>query len=100
MGAVAVPLNSLWKAAEYEYGLKDSGARVLVCDPERLEMAKTACERLGTHVIVGRGVAPPGTLQFDDVVRGGTKSQAAGSAIDPDDTAAIMCVKGSTAIRT
>eukprot|EP00755_Sulcionema_specki_P036358 Sspe_Gene.106747::Locus_84820_Transcript_1_1_Confidence_1.000_Length_520::g.106747::m.106747 len=29
IGAVAVPLNSWWKGAELEYGLRDSGAKVL-----------------------------------------------------------------------
>jgi acyl-CoA synthetase (AMP-forming)/AMP-acid ligase II len=29
-GAVAVPLNTMWKAKDYQFALRDSGARVLV----------------------------------------------------------------------
>ena len=46
MGATAVPLNSMWKGAEYEYGLQDSGSKVFFCDPERYAMAKEACDKL------------------------------------------------------
>lgn len=37
IGAIAVPLNAWWTGAELEYGLADSGARVLFLDGERLE---------------------------------------------------------------
>lgn len=36
VGAVAVAMNALWQPHEMEYGLSDCGARVLVCDSERL----------------------------------------------------------------
>ncbi|MFC6884444.1 class I adenylate-forming enzyme family protein [Actinomadura yumaensis] len=65
-GAVAVPLNAWWSAAELEYGLRDSGARVLVADAERAERLAAALPGLGIPVIVVRGepaganAAPPG----------------------------------------
>lgn len=34
-GAITVPLNGWWTGQELEYGLADSGARVLFCDIER-----------------------------------------------------------------
>jgi hypothetical protein len=36
-GAVMVPLNAWWTGPELEYGLADSGAKVLVADGQRLE---------------------------------------------------------------
>ena len=33
IGAVAVPVNTLWKSADYEYVLNDSRARVLIVSP-------------------------------------------------------------------
>ena len=36
-GAVVVPLNAWWTADELEYGLRDSGAKVVFVDAERLE---------------------------------------------------------------
>jgi long-chain acyl-CoA synthetase len=37
LGAVAVAMNAMWRPAEMQYGLADCGAKVLVCDGERLE---------------------------------------------------------------
>src|SRR5207244_2109343 len=36
IGAVPVPLNTLWKSQDYEYVVRDSGARVLVVSSELL----------------------------------------------------------------
>ena len=44
--------------AEYEYG-QDSGSKALFCDPERLAMAKEACDKLGVKVVLARGDAAP-----------------------------------------
>lgn len=35
-GAIVTPLNAWWTGAELEYGLADSGARVLIADNERM----------------------------------------------------------------
>ncbi len=35
LGAIAVPLNAWWTGGELEYGLTDSGAKVLIVDGER-----------------------------------------------------------------
>ena len=40
IGAVAVPLNSLWRSAETAYALNDSGAIVLVADEQRAAYAR------------------------------------------------------------
>lgn len=37
-GAVVVPVNSLWNGGELEYGMNDSGTKVLFCDQERLDL--------------------------------------------------------------
>lgn len=42
LGAIAVPLNAWWTGEELAYGLRDSGARVLIADGERHQ-------RLGEH---------------------------------------------------
>ena len=50
IGAVAVPLNSLWKEAEMMYGLEDSGAKVLqFCGHICLSFANTYFHDLGFH---------------------------------------------------
>jgi long-chain acyl-CoA synthetase len=35
VGAIATPLNAWWTGHELEYGLQDSGSKVLICDGER-----------------------------------------------------------------
>ena len=41
IGAVCVPLNSWWVGSEIEYGLTDSGAKIIFGDAKRLESIKT-----------------------------------------------------------
>ena len=43
VGAIVTPLNAWWTGAELEYGLVDSGTKVVILDAERLE-------RLGDHL--------------------------------------------------
>ena len=40
-GGIAVPLNTRWAVPEIRHALDDSGARVLVTDPDHLEQART-----------------------------------------------------------
>jgi benzoate-CoA ligase len=69
-GAVPVPLNTLWRARDYQYALNDSGARVLVISAALLgefsAIDRASLRRLA-HVIVV-GPAPAGTLEFDAVL--------------------------------
>jgi acyl-CoA synthetase (AMP-forming)/AMP-acid ligase II len=37
IGAIATPLNAWWTGPELEYGLSDSGTKVLIADAERVE---------------------------------------------------------------
>ncbi|WP_338743352.1 class I adenylate-forming enzyme family protein [Actinomadura luteofluorescens] len=77
-GAVVVPLNAWWSAAELEYGLADSGAKVLVADAERAERLAGVLPGLGVACLVARadGAVPAGAEAFED---------AAGAAGDPAD---------------
>src|SRR5690606_29885603 len=47
VGAVAVPLNAWWTGPELEYGLSDSGSKVLIADAERIERLAPHLEGLG-----------------------------------------------------
>ena len=57
LGAIVTPLNAWWIGAELEYGLSDSGAKLLVTDGERWE--RIAPHRAALpglqHVLVSRG---------------------------------------------
>ena len=56
IGAIAVPLNAWWTGAELEYGLADSGAKLLVVDGARWERIAPHAGNLPAleHVIVSR----------------------------------------------
>jgi acyl-CoA synthetase (AMP-forming)/AMP-acid ligase II len=56
LGAICVPLNAWWTGGELAYGLGNSGAKVLVCDAERLDrIAPHRADLFALeHVIVAR----------------------------------------------
>ena len=69
-GAVAVPLNTMWKAKDYQFALNDSGARVLVISeallPVFLAIDRAELPRLEHVIVVGR--APDGCLSFETLL--------------------------------
>jgi len=60
IGAIAVPLNAWWTGPELEYGLRDSGAKLLIVDAQRWERIAPFRDRLPDleHVLVARGDGP------------------------------------------
>ncbi|MFD9950533.1 class I adenylate-forming enzyme family protein [Nonomuraea sp. NPDC059023] len=92
-GAIAVPLNAWWTEQELAYGVKDSGAKVLIADGERaVRLAGT-----GVPLIVTRGQAPAGARSFDEVmgeVAAGVTLPAVELA--PEDPATIFYTSGTT----
>lgn len=104
IGAIAVPLNAWWTGAELAYGIRDSGAKVVIVDGERLERLRNHREELGgvSRWIVARGGAEGDTAAIEDIV-GAPASWAALPdiarpvvAIDPDDEATIFYTSGTT----
>ena len=106
LGAICVPLNAWWTGGELAYGLINSGAKVLVCDPERLERIAAHRAELPAleHVIVARleGDVPHGVVRIEDAI--GPVSGYAGLpprelpdvAIAADDPATILYTSGTT----
>ncbi|QQV76188.1 acyl--CoA ligase [Sphingomonas aliaeris] len=106
IGAIVVPLNAWWTAGELEYGIDDSGARLLFVDDERYQRfveAKPALPAL-EKMIVARA---SGTLEgraerLEDLI--GTPHDYASLpdipfpqvAIAPDDDATIFYTSGTT----
>jgi long-chain acyl-CoA synthetase len=105
LGAIAVPLNAWWTGAELEFGLADSGAKLLVADSsrwQRIEPHRSALPEL-EHVIVSRSAEPPaGGARLEDFI--GTPDRWGGLPgaelpdvpIEPDDEAAILYTSGTT----
>ncbi len=106
-GAIVTPLNAWWTGPELEYGLTDSGSKVLFVDRERLE-------RLAEHlhncpdlerVYVSREeeeIAHPKVRRLEDLTGkvndwGALPDRAPPEVgIDPDDDATILYTSGTT----
>jgi long-chain acyl-CoA synthetase len=107
IGAVATPLNAWWTGPELEYGLQDSGAKVVFADPERWE-------RIGPHVDacpdlqkiyvarVREEISDPRVARLEDVLTevaawGGLPSTEMPAAdLQPDDDVTIFYTSGTT----
>lgn len=98
IGAVAVPINTLLKPADYEYVLNNARARVLLVSEAlypQIEVIPRAHLRYLQHIVVVAQAAPPGTLCFDAWLA----AAASGLDAEPtskDDAAFWLYSSGST----
>lgn len=105
IGAIVVPLNAWWAGSELEYGLSDSGTKLLLVDGERHDRlaghypALPALER----VIVTRARGPlAGAERLEDVIGAPNDWATLPDAplppaqIAPDDDATIFYTSGTT----
>jgi benzoate-CoA ligase len=97
IGAVAVPLNTLWKTPDYQHVLRDTGARVLIVGDTLLPqiMALSSRDRGALQHIVVVGEAPEGLAPFDDLLAEGPVHLDA-AATHQDGMAVWLYSSGST----
>ena len=100
LGVVVVPLNAWWKTEELEFGLRDSGAKLLCCDARRWALVRDIVAELEDleHVFVmdldaPDGMARPGTELM--VTDPGTMPEPTAAAGE-DDLLAILYTSGTT----
>lgn len=107
IGAILVPLNAWWTGGELDYGLRDSGTRVLILDGERYDRLK---DRLDTmpdlkNVVVTRakGELAEGVARLEDLIGVPNDWAAlsdialpADATLAPDDDATIFYTSGTT----
>jgi long-chain acyl-CoA synthetase len=98
LGATLVPLNAWWKAEELEFGLNDSGARVLIADGRRIDALRERLSALTTveHVFQIGGETHGSVRRFADLVALSEDPGMPHSAIDEDDLLAISYTSGTT----
>ena len=97
IGAVPIPISTLFKPADYEYILNDSRARVVVVSEALLPQLQ-AIERQNLpylrHIVVV-GKAPTGTHGFDELLSG-VSSELEPQPTSKDDAAFWLYSSGST----
>ena len=99
VGGIVVPLNSWWKGEELEYGLSDSGARILFADAKRAEILRPHMANLSIdQTIITRDDGAAGDhLRFEDVMANIPDDVALPDVnIDPEDDATIFYTSGTT----
>ena len=106
IGAICVPLNAWWTGAELAYGLNNSGAKVLICDAERLARIAPHRDQLAAleQVLVSRcnETLPAHATQLEDAIgpasRYGDLPDRALPQVDlvPEDDATIFYTSGTT----
>jgi acyl-CoA synthetase (AMP-forming)/AMP-acid ligase II len=105
LGAIAVPLNAWWSGPELEYGLSDSGAKLLICDaPRHATIAPHLASIPGlAQVIVSRAASgAKGFGRLEDLIgvpetwRALPDADLPGVDIHPDDDAGIFYTSGTT----
>lgn len=98
IGAVAVPMNAWWTTEELEYGFKDSGAKVVVADVQRLERLQPLHKNLGLALIAIDDAADLDmpARQFKDVIAAYAGASMPEVDVGADENATIMYTSGST----
>lgn len=107
-GAIVTPLNAWWTGGELEYGLSDSGTKVLICDNERLARVASHLPELPEleRIYVARSteepMGDPREVQLESII--GHPDDWATIAdrelphvdIGPEDDATIFYTSGTT----
>lgn len=96
IGAIAVSVNAWWTGPEIEFGLVDSGAKVLIADRERVDRIWRRLPDLGVQAIVVRseGALHDNCAHLADIVDADPTMPEV--QVGPDDDATILFTSGTT----
>ena len=95
MGGIAVAMNAWWSAEEMEYGIADSGLKLLFVDQERLERIGPLANKLGVELVTVR-CHDETFPNWESFIEGSSDTMPE-SDIAPDDNATLLYTSGSTA---
>ncbi|MCY4094040.1 MAG: class I adenylate-forming enzyme family protein [Gammaproteobacteria bacterium] len=95
MGSVAVAMNAWWSAEEMEYGIEDSGLKLLFVDQERLERVGPLAKKLGIELVTVR--CQPTSYPTWEAFIAGSSDAMPEIEISPADDATLLYTSGSTA---
>lgn len=99
LGAAAVPLNTRLQTHELKYMLENSGARVLLADPQfwpQVEPVRGELPDLGRVYTLAAGEQPPDTVPFAELLREPPAAEPA--TVGEDELACILYTSGTTGL--
>ena len=94
VGAIPVPINSWSTAEELLYAIKDCGARVVFCDPQRYELLKGLSDDI-TIVVADETPLRPGDRSWVSMLTHAPEEAVLASP-KPEDPALILYTSGTT----
>jgi long-chain acyl-CoA synthetase len=99
-GAIVVPLNAWWTGEELEYGLADSGSKVLFADEQRAHVLEPHYGNLDLKKVVvvrSANLLPAGLAKYEDeLARVDGRPPLPDVTLDPEDEATIFYTSGTT----
>ncbi|MFK7863014.1 MAG: class I adenylate-forming enzyme family protein [Pseudohongiellaceae bacterium] len=100
IGAVVVPMNSWWKGPELEYGLNDSGSKLLFIDPDRLAQLQPHLTNVQVEIVIIKPVdANEDSPEFYSLIECTeplSEAEIDAFNVVPESNASIMYTSGST----
>lgn len=96
IGGVAVFLNAWWTSEELEYGVQDTGVRLVFADGKRLERLRPSEAEHGLTLIGVRDAEGLGVEGFSDLLAAAPSADWPEVEIDTDDDFAIIYSSGTT----
>ncbi len=95
MGGVAVAMNAWWSTEEMEFGIQDSGLKLLFVDQERLERIGAQAATLGIELVTIR-CEGPGWNTWESFIDSSAATMPE-LELQPSDNATLLYTSGSTA---
>ena len=96
IGGIAVAMNSLWNPEEMAYGLKDSGAKLLFADQERIDRIKQMKDGIKAQVISVRADNQGEYPDLNKLLNNYQDSDMPLPGPEPEDIATLLYTSGST----
>lgn len=98
IGAVIVPMNSWWLGEELEFGLRDSGAKVLFGDQQRIESVRATLSDLGICAIAIRcpELVTEEIPDIESLMQNWQQAVCPDVDVEPEDWATMLYTSGST----